>query len=174
MGRALTDSNHSRLAQRLRRRYVEELALLPAGTPTREAQSLLLSSLLAHTPTDPAAALRITRQLVLERLLTLDCAQVLPLAGVTQAMTDLAELTLDAAYQHADSELTAQHGAPLNQDGAPAGLCILGMGKLGGDELNFSSDVDVVFVHRDTGQTRGNAEGRGVIASSSMCPATSI
>ena len=49
MGLALTDSNHSRLAQRLRRRYVQELALLPAGTPTREAQSLLLSSLLAHT-----------------------------------------------------------------------------------------------------------------------------
>ena len=168
MGLALTDSNHSRLAQRLRRRYVEELALLPAGTPTREAQSLLLSSLLAHTPADPAAALRITRQLVLERLLTLDCAQVLPLAGVTQAMTDLAELTLDAAHQHADSELTAQHGAPLNQDGAPAGLCILGMGKLGARELNVSSDIDLIYVFDSDGHTAGVAQPggqpRGVIS----------
>ena len=168
MGLALTDSNHSRLAQRLRRRYVEELALLPAGTPTREAQSLLLSSLLAHTPADPAAALRITRQLVLERLLTLDCAQVLPLAGVTQAMTDLAELTLDAAHQHADGELTAQHGAPLNQEGTPAGLCILGMGKLGARELNVSSDIDLIYVFDSDGHTAGVAQPggqpRGVIS----------
>ena len=168
MGIALTDSNHSRLAQRLRRRYVEELALLPAGTPTREAQSLLLSSLLAHTPADSAAALRITRQLVLERLLTLDCAQVLPLSGVTQAMTDLAELTLDAAYQHADSELTTQHGTPLNQEGTPAGLCILGMGKLGARELNVSSDIDLIYVFDSDGQTAGVAQPggqpRGVIS----------
>ena len=165
---ALTDSNHSRLAQRLRRRYVEELALLPAGTPTREAQSLLLNTLLANTPTDPAAALRITRQLVLERLLMLDCAQALPLTGVTQAMTDLAELTLDAAYQHADSELTAQHGAPLNQEGTPAGLCILGMGKLGARELNVSSDIDLIYVFDSDGHTAGVAQPggqpRGVIS----------
>ena len=73
MNPAVSDSSHSRLAQRLRRRYADELPLLPAGTPTRDVQSTLLAALLAQTPTDPAAALRITRQLVLERLLTLDC-----------------------------------------------------------------------------------------------------
>ena len=168
MGPSLTDSNHSRLAQRLRRRYADELALLPAGPPTRDAQYLLLNQLLAHTPADPAAALRITRQLVLERLLTLDCAQTMPLAEVTQAMTDLAELTLDAAYQHADSELTAQHGRPLNQEGAPSGLCILGMGKLGARELNVSSDIDLIYVFDSDGQTAGVAQPggqpRGVIS----------
>jgi len=165
---AASDGNHSRLAQRLHRRYAEALPLLPAGTPTRDAQSTLLANLLAQTPTDPAAALRITRQLVLERLLTLDCSQVLPLAGVTQAMTDLAELTLDAAYQYADSELTAQHGAPLNQEGAPAGLCILGMGKLGARELNVSSDIDLIYVFDSDGHTAGVAQPggqpRGVIS----------
>ena len=165
---AASDGNHSRLAQRLRRRYADELPLLPAGTPTRDAQSTLLATLLAQTPTDPAAALRITRQLVLERLITLDCAQALPLAGVTQAMTDLAELTLDAAYQYADSELTAHHGAPLNQEGAPAGLCILGMGKLGARELNVSSDIDLIYVFDSDGHTAGVAQPggqpRGVIS----------
>ena len=165
---AASDGNHSRLAQRLRRRYADALPLLPAGTPTRDAQSTLLATLLAQTPTDPAAALRITRQLVLERLITLDCAQVLPLAGVTQAMTDLAELTLDAAYQYADSELTAHHGAPLNQEGAPAGLCILGMGKLGARELNVSSDIDLIYVFDSDGHTAGVAQPggqpRGVIS----------
>ena len=165
---AASDGNHSRLAQRLRRRYADALPLLPAGTPTRDAQSTLLATLLAQTPTDPAAALRITRQLVLERLITLDCAQALPLAGVTQAMTDLAELTLDAAYQYADSELTAHHGAPLNQEGAPAGLCILGMGKLGARELNVSSDIDLIYVFDSDGHTAGVAQPggqpRGVIS----------
>jgi glutamate-ammonia-ligase adenylyltransferase len=162
------DDKHSRLAQRLRRRYAGELARLPAGSPTRQAQNLLLTSLLEQLPTDVATALRITRQLVLERLLTLDCAQALPLAGVTQAMTDLAELTLDTAYQHADSELRAQHGAPLNPQGAPAGLCILGMGKLGARELNVSSDIDLIYVFDSDGQTAGVAQPasqpRGVIS----------
>lgn len=168
MNSAAFDDNHSRLAQRLRRRYANELAMLPEGPPTRDAQNLLLNSLLAHTPADPAAALRITRQLVLERLLTLDCAQALPLADVTQAMTDLAELTLDAAYQHADRELAAQHGTPLNQEGAPSGLCILGMGKLGARELNVSSDIDLIYVFDSDGQTAGvpqpAGQPRGVIS----------
>ncbi len=168
MNPAAFDGNHSRLAQRLRRRYADALAMLPAGPPTRDAQSQLLNRLLAHTPADPAAALRITRQLVLERVLSMDCAQALSLAEVTQAMTDLAELTLDAAHQHADTELRAQHGTPLNQEGAPAGLCILGMGKLGARELNVSSDIDLIYVFDSDGQTAGvpqpGGQPRGVIS----------
>jgi glutamate-ammonia-ligase adenylyltransferase len=49
----------------------------------------------------------------------------------------------------------------LDTEGSPQDLLIIGMGKLGGDELNVSSDVDLVFVHRDAGQTEGTAEGRG-------------
>ncbi len=168
MNPAAFDGNHSRLAQRLRRRYADALAMLPAGPPTRDAQSQLLNRLLAHTPADPAAALRITRQLVLERVLSLDCAQALSLAEVTQAMTDLAELTLDAAHQHADTELRGQHGTPLNQEGAPAGLCILGMGKLGARELNVSSDIDLIYVFDSDGQTAGvpqpGGQPRGMIS----------
>ncbi|HVL58096.1 MAG TPA: bifunctional [glutamate--ammonia ligase]-adenylyl-L-tyrosine phosphorylase/[glutamate--ammonia-ligase] adenylyltransferase, partial [Burkholderiaceae bacterium] len=49
--------------------------------------------------------------------------------------------------------------------GEPQDLLVVGMGKLGGAELNVSSDVDLVYVHRDSGETRGNAEGHGRIAS---------
>ena len=161
-------SAHSRLAQRLRRRYADDLPLLPDGVPVREAQSHLLQALLHRSPNDPGSALRITRQLVLERLLTLDCAHMLALAGVTQAMTDLAEITLDTAFQHASAELNAQHGTPLNQDGAPSALCILGMGKLGARELNVSSDIDLIYVFDSDGQTRGVEQAggapRGVIS----------
>ncbi len=161
-------SAHSRLAQRLRRRYGDALPMLAAGVPVREAQIRLLHGLLLQSPEDPGSALRITRQLVLERLLTLDCAQMLPLAGVTKAMTDLAEITLDAAFQHASAELKTQHGTPLNQDGASSELCILGMGKLGARELNVSSDIDLIYVFDSDGQTSGVAQPggqpRGVIS----------
>ena len=161
-------SAHSRLAQRLRRRYADMLPLLGEGLPLRSAQSHLLDTLLQREPSDPGAALRIARQLVLERILALDCAQSMPLAAVTQAMTDLAELTLDIAYRCASQELAAQHGAPLNQDGAPAELCILGMGKLGARELNVSSDIDLIYVFDSDGHSSGvlqpGGQPRGVIS----------
>ena len=161
-------SAHSRLAQRLRRRYADEGHLLGVGVPVRDAQSQLLQTLLQRDPQEPAAALRITRQLVLERVLTLDCAHALPLAEVTQAMTDLAEITLDAAFQRAEAELQFHHGKPLNQDGTPAALCILGMGKLGARELNVSSDIDLIYVFDSDGHSTGVAQpggqARGVIS----------
>ena len=167
-GTALSRSAHSRLAQRLRRRYADVLPLLGPGIPLRAVQSHLLDTLLQREPSDPGAALRIARQLILERILALDCAQSLPLAAVTQAMTDLAELTLDIAYRCASRELAAQHGAPLNQDGAPSEVCILGMGKLGARELNVSSDIDLIYVFDSDGHSSGvpqpGGQPRGVIS----------
>ena len=167
-GAALSRSAHSRLAQRLRRRYADVLPLLGPGIPLRAVQSHLLDALLEREPSDPGAALRIARQLILERILALDCAQSMPLAAVTQAMTDLAELTLDIAYRCASRELAAQHGAPLNQDGAPSELCILGMGKLGARELNVSSDIDLIYVFDSDGHSSGvpqpGGQPRGVIS----------
>lgn len=46
-------------------------------------------------------------------------------------------------------------GTPCNEQGEPQPLLILGMGKLGGGELNFSSDIDLIFVYTENGQTRG-------------------
>lgn len=154
-------SAHTRLAQRLRRRYADALSLLAGDVPVRAAQNQVLHTLLQQSPADLGRALRITRQLVMERLLTLDCAQVLPLSEVTRAMTDLAEITLDAAFQHASAVLQEQHGTPLNQEGVPSELCILGMGKLGARELNVSSDIDLIYVFDSDGQTSGVAQPGG-------------
>ncbi|WHZ10034.1 MAG: glutamine synthetase adenylyl-L-tyrosine phosphorylase/ Glutamate-ammonia-ligase adenylyltransferase [Burkholderiaceae bacterium] len=148
--------------QRVRRRHASELALLPAGAPRRSAMQQSLAALQAQG-LDDAAALRVLRQLVLERLVTLDCERQAPLEVVTLAMTELAEVALDRACAQAVAELDARHGAPLAPDGTCARLWVVGMGKLGARELNASSDIDLIYVYDHDGETAGTSEGRGRI-----------
>ena len=106
---------------------------------------------------DVGAALRMLRQLVMERLVTLDCDAQAPLQEVTRAVTELAELALDAACRQAFTELDARHGAPLAASGRRAELWVIGMGKLGARELNVSSDIDLIYVYDQDGDTAGDA-----------------
>ena len=172
---------HSRYVQRVRRRYAGELACLADGVPTRALQQAALDSL-RERGLDTPAALRVLRQLVLERLAVLDCEQQAPLAVITLAMTHLAEIALDEACALAWAELDAQHGAPMvdpSRDStfgslslateAEAGpqraqMWVVGMGKLGARELNVSSDIDLIYVYDHDGETAGNAQGRGRIS----------
>ena len=154
---------HSRLVQRLRRRYADELALLPPGRPTPETMTSCLAAL-AERGHDIGARLRILRQAVIERLVVLDCEQAAPLDWITTAMTDLAELALDAACAEAFAQLDERHGAPLATGGARARLWVIGMGKLGARELNVSSDIDLIYVYDEDGETAGRADGRGRIS----------
>jgi glutamate-ammonia-ligase adenylyltransferase len=118
-----------------------------------------LEALLA-TGADLGSALRVTRQLVLERLLCLDCDQQAPLQQITQAMTDLAEFTLKHACTHVQQQLDLAHGVPLTAEGDRAQLWVVGMGKLGARELNVSSDIDLIYVYDQDGDTAGDADGR--------------
>jgi glutamate-ammonia-ligase adenylyltransferase len=108
-------------------------------------------------------ALRITRQLTVERLLSLDCDHQLPLAQVTQAMTTLAEFALNTALADAQITLSETHGSPKTADGRCAQVWIVGMGKLGARELNVSSDIDLIYIYDEDGETTGNVHGRGRI-----------
>ncbi|MBC7602411.1 MAG: bifunctional [glutamate--ammonia ligase]-adenylyl-L-tyrosine phosphorylase/[glutamate--ammonia-ligase] adenylyltransferase, partial [Ramlibacter sp.] len=159
---ALPPSGHSRFAQRLRRRYADLLTLLAAGAPTREAM-LRTFEILRARGHDNATALRILRQLVMERLLTLDCDSQAPLGVITSAVTELAEIALDVACTQAFADLDAQYGAPLTPEGARAELWVVGMGKLGARELNVSSDIDLVYLYDCDGETAGVPGGRGHI-----------
>ncbi|WP_287740330.1 bifunctional [glutamate--ammonia ligase]-adenylyl-L-tyrosine phosphorylase/[glutamate--ammonia-ligase] adenylyltransferase [Diaphorobacter sp.] len=156
-------SEYSRFHQRLHRRYQAELALLPPSVPTRETMAQACDALLARGH-DLGAALRILRQLVMERLITLDCDQAAPLSDITLAVTRLAELALDRACRHARAELDARHGAPLGPQGQPVQLWIVGMGKLGARELNVSSDIDLIYVYEHEGETTGQPDGRGKLS----------
>lgn len=156
-------SAHSRFAQRVRRRYESQLHLLPAGAPDRASMKLVFESLL-HLGLDANGALRTTRQLVLERLLTLDCDSGAPLPMITRTMTELAEFSLDLACDVMLQTLDEVHGMPTTPQGERARFWIVGMGKLGARELNVSSDIDLVYVYDLDGETSGDPQGRGRIS----------
>ncbi len=160
-------AEHSRFVQRVRRRYPDELVCLPDGVPDRASMQAGLATLVQRGLPMPAA-LRVLRQLVLERLVVLDCEQGAPLEAVTRAVTELAEIALDVACGLAFHELDDLFGAPQYTDAegqtVRAQLWVVGMGKLGARELNVSSDIDLIYVYDHDGETAGNAQGRNRIS----------
>lgn len=79
-------------------------------------------------------------------------------AGVVETLGDLSALAdtlIRAAVERVSGALRERHGEPRTDEGAPAGPGVLAMGKLGGRELNFSSDVDLVFLYTGSGATDG-------------------
>ncbi len=83
-------------------------------------------------------------------------------------LSDLAEVCLQQAYEWADAGLRKRFGRPMIEgpDGArrPAGFAVIAMGKLGGRELNFSSDVDLMYVYAADGETEGISQADGTVA----------
>ena len=75
------------------------------------------------------------------------------LPTTTEELSDLAETVLQAIYSEIEAEFCEEHGTPLNPDGTPATFAIVAMGKFGGRELNFSSDLDVMYVYSEDGET---------------------
>ncbi len=145
---------HSRFVQRVRRRFAAEAALLPPGMPEHGSIAATIDALSA-TGRPLAAALRVARQLVLERLAVLDVEHAAPMAEITAAMTALAEVTLGRALDVARADLDARHGVPRNPAGERIDFWVVGMGKLGARELNVSSDIDLVYVYEEDGSTDG-------------------
>jgi len=152
--RASAGADHSRFVQRVRRRYAGELDRLPPGLPDFAVITTLIESLRA-SGRSLSQALRVARNLVLERLAVLDVEQGAAMPTITGAMTALAEATLDIALAHARDEQDRRYGAPLNDAGGRIEFWVVGMGKLGARELNVSSDIDLVYVYEDAGQTAG-------------------
>ncbi len=100
-------------------------------------------------------ALRRIRRRHLVRIAWRDLAALADIDTVLRELSLLAEACIDAACRYAGAQLAARHGAPVGADGRPLSLLVLGMGKLGGGELNFSSDIDLVFLFPEHGETTG-------------------
>ncbi|HEY8710632.1 MAG TPA: glutamine-synthetase adenylyltransferase, partial [Burkholderiaceae bacterium] len=147
-------ADHSRFVQRIRRRYAAELPLLAAGLPLRRDIEALIERLQTGGR-DLASAMRVARQLVLERLAVLDVECGASLRDITGTMTDLAEATLNRAVAQAQRDHDARHGVPRNAGGQRIDFWVVGMGKLGARELNVSSDIDLIYVYEEDGQTDG-------------------
>jgi glutamate-ammonia-ligase adenylyltransferase len=82
------------------------------------------------------------------------------LTQTTEELSHLADACLAEAWRSAEAAARAEYGAPLDGAGRETGLAIIGMGKLGGEELNYSSDIDLVFVYGADGETAGGPGGR--------------
>ena len=115
-------TEHSRFFQRLHRRYEPEMALLPPGVPTRDTMNQTCDALLARGH-DLGAALRILRQLVMERLIHLDCECQVPLEDICLPVTHLAEMALDRACIARDPCAGGSCAHAGGKGGRCAGLC---------------------------------------------------
>ncbi|HUB78415.1 MAG TPA: hypothetical protein VMB03_06450, partial [Bryobacteraceae bacterium] len=93
------------------------------------------------------------RQLL--RIVVRDVLRVAALSEVTEELSNLADAVLDFTYRRIRARLVAQHGEPRLADGGVCGLSVISLGKLGGKELNYSSDIDLMFVYGGNGETDG-------------------
>jgi [glutamine synthetase] adenylyltransferase / [glutamine synthetase]-adenylyl-L-tyrosine phosphorylase len=111
----------------------------------------------------PEARLNALRRFKYRQLLRIGCRDILgdaDLTVTTEELSNMADVCLAAAWDWARERLERRYGAPQGPDGVPTGLVVIGMGKLGGQELNYSSDIDPIFVYGVDGETAGGAAGR--------------
>ena len=115
--------------------------------------------LAGYTVADDAAlhhALREVRKAAMLRIITRDLGGLADLDEVMTSTSALAEETVRFALRHLDQWAAAAHGEPsAESDGSRQRLLVMGMGKLGGRELNVSSDIDLIFLYPEAGEAAG-------------------
>jgi len=83
-------------------------------------------------------------------------------AAVADDLSNFADAVSEAALCVAELDIAPRFGAPRAQDGArDAKFVVIGMGKLGAQELNFSSDIDLIFMYSEDGETSGGTSSIG-------------
>ena len=124
--------------------------------PTRDdLADTLRQQLLRIERDDVEGQMRVLRLFKKSEVLAVAASDVLaerPLMKVSDSLTDIAEIVLNAALHLALDALTARHGWPKRLSGEPVTLdapafAIIGYGKLGGIEMSYGSDLDIVFLH---------------------------
>ncbi|MHB1358927.1 MAG: bifunctional [glutamate--ammonia ligase]-adenylyl-L-tyrosine phosphorylase/[glutamate--ammonia-ligase] adenylyltransferase [Rhodocyclaceae bacterium] len=106
-------------------------------------------------------ALRRLRQRVMAHIASRDLVGMADLSEVVESMTLLAEIVVPTALAVVEAGLVARYGTPQNPAGERQHLIVIGMGKLGGRELNVSSDIDLIFVYPEDGDTAGDGDTVG-------------
>ena len=118
-----------------------------------------MEQLREEDPEQQVEALRQFQRAALFRVAVADLTGVLPLMQVSDRLTDIAELIVDRAMDLGWRQITALFGVPMCGEGVhrrAVNICAIGYGKLGGMELGYSSDLDLVFLHDSTGEAAGD------------------
>lgn len=113
------------------------------------------------TPDQPVNLITVKQQLRLYRhnklvqIIFLDVVKKIPLRQTLKNLSQLADLLITKALEMCEKQLADKHGRPEHTDGSAMNLNIIAMGKLGGHELNFSSDIDLICCYANDGELKG-------------------
>ena len=100
-------------------------------------------------------SLRVLRQQEMMRIAWRDLNEITDIPTILKELSDLAESIVSITVNHLEKQHAETHGMPLDANSEEQSLLVLAMGKMGGAELNFSSDIDLIFVFADGGETSG-------------------
>lgn len=136
------------------------LDLLRPGPRRSPPMAELVANLLAEAraSADPVAQARVFRKFRLHQLLRVGVNDILrdrSLEDVTRDISRVADASISAAFTMAIERCSARLGIPHGVSGRPARSAVFALGKLGGEELNYSSDLDLLILYDEEGHTRG-------------------
>lgn len=143
--------------------YVSWLARKRSDTTVRDKDELLESLArfsLTSSQIDPGVLFARFRRRELLRIFLRDIRRLGTIAEITEEISNLADGILEHALRLARQEMDNRYGAPFEDDEKdrkrPSDICIVSLGKLGSRELNYSSDIDLLFIYSADGSTTGN------------------
>ena len=139
-----------------RQEFLQDLERLAAQPVTREQMAARLSPI--DDPEQMALEMRRLRREVMVGLIARDLTGAAGYEQVVETMTALAEETVSNCVRVESRALARRFGVPMSESGEPQDLIVVGMGKLGGGELNVSSDIDLIFIYDEAGETRAEGE----------------
>lgn len=123
---------------------------------TDEFRARLDSQIDPAAAPDPLPFARFRRQQIL-RILIRDVLGFGTLSDVTAELSALADAIVETAYDRIHRDLVSRYGHPRSESGDPAHFAVIALGKLGGEELNYSSDIDLMFLYSANGFAANNA-----------------
>jgi glutamate-ammonia-ligase adenylyltransferase len=138
---------------------------LPGREELTQELDLEVDPLQEEDPERQVEALRHFQQAAVFRVAVADLSGRLPLMRVSDRLTDIAELIIERAVDLSLRQICAQWGVPKCGDGPqrrPVTISVVGYGKLGGRELGYGSDLDVVFLHDSEGERQETEGARNI------------
>ena len=141
------------------------LSHLPDRAALQEELELRMSHVQDDEPEHQVEALRQFQRAAIFRLAVADLTGRLPVMRVSDRLTEVAELIVERAMQLAWRQITHQFGTPHwgeGQEQREVTICCVGYGKLGGMELSYSSDLDLVFLHDSRGERQETSGARPI------------
>ena len=138
--------------------WAEELLEPDVLTRVRTAERIreVLEATLPAGPASPLDLARFRRHQML-RILVRDVLGIASLPEITSELTALADAILETALERIEAQLRAEFGTPLAPSGTESRFTVIALGKMGGEELNYSSDIDLMFLYSENGETSGPA-----------------